>query len=101
MEAAGRQPLLLRPALEGAFRAGLHCGEVAQPARFQLSIEASLPRLLARSRDEHPLPHRQRRLTARLGGQLRERNAAYPDLEVDAVDQRSGQAALIAVDHSL
>src|SRR5712692_7967948 len=101
MEAAGGQPFLLRPALEGAFRAGLHRGEVAQPAGFELSVETTLPRLLARSRGQHPLPHRQRRLASRLGGQLRERNAAHPDLEVDAIEQRSGEAALVAVDHGL
>src|SRR5712692_5709427 len=101
MEAAGGQPLLLRPALEGAFRAGLHGGEVAQPARSQLGVEATLAGLLARSCGQHPLPDRERRLAARLGRQLGERHAAHADLEVDPVEQRSGQAALIAVDHGL
>src|SRR5712692_4528156 len=101
MEAAGGQPLLLRPALEGAFRPRLHSGEVAQPARFQLGVEASLACLLARSRRQHPIPHRKRWLAAGLGGQLHQRYAAHPDLEVDAVEQRARQAALIAVDDGL
>src|SRR5712691_6505779 len=101
MEAAGGQPLLLRPALESAFRARLHRGEMAQPARFQLGVEASLPRLLARSRGQNPLPYRKRRLAAWLDGQLRQRYAAHADLDVDAVEQRAGEAALIAFDDGL
>src|SRR5216683_2674381 len=101
LEAASGEPLLLRPALERVFRAGLHHGDVAQPARFELGVEATLPSLLTRPRRQHALPNRLRRLTARLGGQLGERYATHPDLEIDTVEERSGQAALIAVDDRL
>src|SRR5712692_2942451 len=87
MEAASGEPLLLRPALQGAPRAGLHRGEVAEAARFELGVEATLPCLLTRPGRQHPVPHNQRRLTARLGRQLGERYATHCDLEVDAIEQ--------------
>src|ERR1700694_3019062 len=101
MEATGRESLLLGPALEGPFRARLHRGESAQAAGFELGVEASLACLLTRARRQHALPDRLRGLTARLGGQRSERYAANLDLEVDAVEQRTGQAALISVDYRL
>src|SRR4029077_45366 len=75
VEATSGEPFLLRPALEGAFRSGLHRRNVAQLAWFQLSVEATLPSLLAGSRRQHPLPDRMGRLTPRLGCQLGERYA--------------------------
>src|SRR5712691_2428624 len=98
VKTARGETLPLRPALEGVSRARIQGGQVSQPARPELGVEAALARQLAGSCREHPLPHRRRPLTAWLRGELGERHAPHADLEVDAVEERAGQPALIRVD---
>src|SRR5712691_9875051 len=98
VKTARGQTFPFRPALEGVSRAGLQGGQASQPARPELGVEATLTSELAGSRRQDPFPDRYRRLAARLRGKLRQRNPPHADLEVDAVEERAGQPALIRVD---
>src|SRR5438477_4535618 len=94
------QSLLLGPALESAPGTGLEQRHLAQSFRFQLGVEAALPIELSRPGRKDAFAHRGRRFASRLRGELGERHAADSHLEVDAVEERSGQAPLVSIDQA-
>src|SRR5437879_4921997 len=70
------------------------CSPTAPP----LGVEAALTFLLQAPGGDHPLPHRRRRLASGFRREQLELDAPDRHLEVDPVQERAGQPALIGVD---
>src|SRR5579859_3556004 len=75
VEAASREALLLRPALERAARGRIQAGFAPKPRRPQQRVEAALPVELPPPGGHHPFPHRGRRFA---GGLVREQGCRHP-----------------------
>src|SRR5438445_11586933 len=95
VKTARGEALPFRPALESVSRPRLQRREGSQAARPELGVEASLARELARSCCKPPPPECSGGFPSGLRCKLRKRHAPHADLEVDAVEERAGQAALI------
>ena len=98
MEAAGGHATVRRPSFECPARTWRKRRHLAQARRFQLRVQAALPTELAPAGGNYPFPHRDRRLAARFRGERLEGDSAHRNLEVDPVEERSGQPAAIGVD---
>src|ERR1700736_1674532 len=99
MKAPRGETLLLGPALEGAPRGRLEGREVPQLAWPDLCVEAALTLELPASRRQYALPDNRGPFASRLGGELRQGHATHANLEIDAVEQRAGQPALVRINH--
>src|ERR1700674_969951 len=99
VKAAGGEAALLRPALQRLSRTGIQDGQLAESCGVQLGVEAALALQLTEASGQHALSDWRRRFALRLGCEGFERDAPYPDLEVDPVEERARQPALVAVNH--
>src|SRR2546430_2861970 len=98
MEASRRHAALRRPTLERAARWRRKAGQLAEACRLELRVERPLPVQLPAACHDHALAHPPRGLAVRLRGQRFDRHPAHRDLEVDPVEQRTREPALVRVD---
>src|SRR5207253_2600831 len=98
MKASRGHAALCGPALERAARRWREAGQLAEPCGLELRVEHPLPLQLAPARDHHSLSYARRRFPGRLRGQRLEGHPAHGDLDVDPVQQRAGEPALVRVD---
>src|SRR5882762_9724839 len=98
MESPSREASLLRPALEDPARAWLEPCHLSEPRRLELGVEAALASQLPGAGGDDARPHRTGAFAGRLGGKRLELDPPDADLEVDPVQQRTREPALIGRD---
>src|SRR5207302_190702 len=98
VEAAGGEAPLVAPALERPARRRCEARDLAETRGLELRVQAALSLELAPARGDDPFANRRRPLTFRLRGEQLELHPPHGHLEVDPVEQRAGQPALVGVD---
>src|SRR5258708_3709280 len=98
VKAARGQATLLSPARNRLTGRRCKAGQLTEAPGFELGVQASLAFHLPAPCSQHPLAHDGRRFAMRLRRERLELHAANTDLQVDAVQQRSGKAPLVGVD---
>src|SRR5918993_2718463 len=93
-----REPHPVHRPREERLRIAAQGTRLAQPASGECGVGRSLAQVLDPSRRANPLPHKLGLFSVSLLSQLLARKAWHVHEEVHAIEQRTGDAALIALD---